>query len=243
MSIDLAEQLKSELTDKYVVVDGSVPELKRFANFTGQVKTVNMNGQALVQFDTPEDISWYDINPTFLSVVDAPKPKEKAAPAKAKAAAPKKAAAKSTAGMSPLEAARAQGAGGGAKAKPASAKSTGGMSALEQARAQGAGGSKPAAAKPAAASSDKKLSPLELARQQGAVGAGGAKPKAAPAPKAEANPEPVHEVAETTEAVAPEPAAAPAEPTPVAKAAAPAGGQLSTDEILDLCRSQGPFKG
>ena len=37
MSIDLAEKLKEKLTDKFVLVDASVPELKRFANWTGKV--------------------------------------------------------------------------------------------------------------------------------------------------------------------------------------------------------------
>src|SRR5262245_19220105 len=56
MSIDLAEKLKEKLTDKFVVVDDKVPELKRFANWTGKVKTVNMNCRALVEFDGPVDI-------------------------------------------------------------------------------------------------------------------------------------------------------------------------------------------
>ena len=240
MSIELAEQLKSELTDKYVVVDPSIAELKRFAPFTGMVKTVNMNGQALVQFDGPEDISWYDIHPQFLTVVDAPQPKDKAAPAKpaakeqpatatTPAATP---AAKPAAGMSPIELARAQGAAkaGGAKPKPATAKPvsaepTKGMSPLELARQQGAAGSQPAAARKPA-DSGKKLSPLELARQQD--GGSEAKPPVE-APKAEA--------AAPESAPSPEP---PAEkPAPVVAS----GEALSTDEILALCRQQGPFKG
>ena len=48
MSIELAEKLKAKLTDKYVLVDASVPELKRFAEWTGKVRTVNMNCRALV---------------------------------------------------------------------------------------------------------------------------------------------------------------------------------------------------
>ncbi len=66
MTIELAERLKSELTDKYVVVADDVPELRRFSGLTGTVKTVNMNGRALVQFNGPEDISWYDIDPNYL---------------------------------------------------------------------------------------------------------------------------------------------------------------------------------
>ncbi|MBX3437741.1 MAG: hypothetical protein KF861_09635, partial [Planctomycetaceae bacterium] len=155
MWTDTAETLKRELTDKYVVVTRGVPELRRFEGRTGTVKTVNMSGRALVQFDGPADISWYDIDPSYLNIVDAPLPKSKpaeghAAPA-AKPAADKPAAAKA-AGMSPLEMARQQGAGGAAKSAPAPT----------------AGG-------------EKKLSPLELARQQGASKPGAA-PAAPPQP-------------------------------------------------------------
>src|SRR6185369_17911707 len=80
MSFDLVERLKKQYTDKYVEVDGSVPELKRFQGLTGVVKTVNMGGRALVQFEHPVDISWYDIEPSYLKVVDKPAPK--AEPAK-----------------------------------------------------------------------------------------------------------------------------------------------------------------
>lgn len=161
MSIATAERLKKELTDKYVVVAQGVPELKRFAGLTGTVKTVNMNGRALVEFDGPADIGWYDISPDFLTVVDAPVKKEKPAAEKAeKPAAAGGAKKKSTGGMSPLEAARAQGAAG----KGAAAGGDKPLSPLEMARQQGA-------AKAAAGGSDKPLSPLELARQQGAAGA------------------------------------------------------------------------
>ncbi|MFG0295768.1 MAG: hypothetical protein ACF8PG_07660, partial [Maioricimonas sp. JB045] len=159
MLIERAEQLKRELTDKYVVVFDNVAELRRFVGLTGRVKTVNMNGRALVEFDGPVDIGWYDIDPTYLRVVDEPVRK----PAKAAPAAEKKAQpAAKAAGKSPLEQARQQGA----------AKADGGKkpSPLELARQQGAAGA--AAAKPA--ESGKKLSPLELARQQGAAKAGAA---------------------------------------------------------------------
>ncbi len=68
---DQIEKLKTDLTDKFVVVDGDVPELARFGGHVGQVKTVNMNGRALVQFDTWNNIGWYDIDADFLRVVDA----------------------------------------------------------------------------------------------------------------------------------------------------------------------------
>lgn len=159
MSIELAEKLKQKLTDKWVVVDPAAPELKRFAQWTGKVRTVNMNGRALVEFDGPVDIGWYDIDPAFLTVVDGPKPKvapakKEAAPA-AKAAAPAAAAAK-PAGGSPLDAIRA------------------------------AGAAKPATAAPAAG--EKKLSPIEIMRAQAAAkaAAAGGAPAAPPAPVAAA---------------------------------------------------------
>ncbi|MDA1017665.1 MAG: hypothetical protein O3A00_24800, partial [Planctomycetota bacterium] len=102
MSIQLAEELKSKLTDQYVTVVSGVAELRRFEGRTGVVKTVNMNGQALVEFDGPADIGWYDISPSFLNVVQAPVAKGKAEP-KAKseskpAAAPKAKSAAPTGG-------------------------------------------------------------------------------------------------------------------------------------------------
>jgi len=117
MSIDLAEKLKEKLTDKFVLVDASVPELKRFANWTGRVKTVNMNCRALVEFDGPVDISWYDIDPAYLTVVDAPVKRAVPAPAAKAPSSPVSPASKpvATAGKSPLDAIRAQ----QASAKPA----------------------------------------------------------------------------------------------------------------------------
>lgn len=153
MSIHLAEKLKQKLTDKYVIVDASVPELKRFANWTGRVKTVNMNCRALVEFDGPVDIGWYDIDPAYLTVVDGPRPKAvaeakpAAAPAAASAAKPV-----ATGGKSPLDAIRAAGA---AKAGGAAAPAAGGAkpSPLDMIRKQGAAkaGEAPTAAAPTAA--------------------------------------------------------------------------------------------
>src|SRR5277367_5101038 len=115
MSIEIAEKLKAQLTDKYVVVKHGTAELKRFESLTGVVKTVNMAGRALVQFDGPVDISWYDIDPQYLSVVAAP----------AKKAAPDKHAGKPAAAASPAA----------KPAAPAAAAKAGGASPLEMARA------------------------------------------------------------------------------------------------------------
>ncbi len=72
------EKIKQEYTDKYVMVDPQRPELARFADVVGQVKTVNMSGRALVEFlDYHLNIGWFDIELEFLKVVDKPLPKEK----------------------------------------------------------------------------------------------------------------------------------------------------------------------
>ena len=214
MSIELAEQLKKELTDKWVVVTSGIPELRRFQALTGRVKTVNMNCRALVEFDGPEDIGWYDIDPGCLTVVDGPKPKEKSTAAKEKPAVSGKAAAKPAAGGSPLDAIRAQ---GGGAAKPA-AKPAGG-SPLDAIRAQGGGAAKAA---PAAAGG----SPLDKIRAQG--GGGSAPAKAAA--EESATPEPVA-AAEPEEQTPP--------PAPPKSAAADTAGMSP----LDAIRAQGGFKG
>ncbi len=72
MVFEHIEQLQAEYTDKYVVVDGDRPELRRFQGMTGLVKTVNMSGRALVQFDGFNNIGWHDIDIDYLKVVDKP---------------------------------------------------------------------------------------------------------------------------------------------------------------------------
>ena len=88
------EKLQREYTDKYVVVDTARPELRRFKGLTGTIKTINMNGRALVEFDGNNNIGWYDIELPFLKVIDAPlpKPDAKAKKPEAKPAAEKPAA-------------------------------------------------------------------------------------------------------------------------------------------------------
>ena len=106
---DKIEQMKRDFTDKFVLVDASRPELARFRDVVGRVKTVNMNGRALVEFDEYHlNIGWYDIAPEYLKVVDQPPPKAPKIEAK-KATAPKAAgpAAKKPAGT--LAAAKAAG--------------------------------------------------------------------------------------------------------------------------------------
>ncbi len=93
MVFEHIEDLKRLYTDKFVVVDASRPDLKRFEGITGTVKTVNMSGRALVQFDAYDNIGWYDIDVDYLKIIDKPlaKPetKEKTAARKRKLLRPK----------------------------------------------------------------------------------------------------------------------------------------------------------
>lgn len=76
MDTEHVEKLKREYTDQYVLVDEQRPELRRFKGMTGTVKTVNMNGRALVEFDGHNNRGWFDIDIDFLKVIDEPLPKE-----------------------------------------------------------------------------------------------------------------------------------------------------------------------
>jgi hypothetical protein len=185
MSIERAEQLKEKLTDKFVVVDNSIPELRRFANWTGKVRTVNMSCRALVEFDGPVDIGWYDINPDYLIVVDGPRPK-----------------------VAPAAKAHAKAPAATTEAKPAAAKpaAAAGKSPLDAIRAQQA--AKAAGGAPAPAAAGAKLSPLDMIRKQQAAKAAGGE---AAAPVAEA-PAPAAAAPEPAPAAAP-PAEKPALPT------------------------------
>jgi hypothetical protein len=75
MNSQQIEKLKQDWTDKYVVADATLAELARFAGLVGQVKTVNMSGRALVQFEGA-NIGRIDIELAFLKVVDKPALKE-----------------------------------------------------------------------------------------------------------------------------------------------------------------------
>ena len=111
MTWDRIEKLKLEYTDQYVVVDVDRAELARLKGLVGQVKTINFNGCALVQFDAQKNIGWYDIELDYLKVVDKPEPKPAANRAIKKADDPAKEK------LSPLELARLEKQGEQAKAK------------------------------------------------------------------------------------------------------------------------------
>jgi hypothetical protein len=89
MAFEHIRKLQQEYVDKYVVVDEHRPELRRFHGLTGVVKTINMNGNALVQFDGYNNIGWYDIDVDYLRVVDPPAPKEDPPAPRIKEAKPK----------------------------------------------------------------------------------------------------------------------------------------------------------
>ena len=72
MVFEHIENLKRIYTDQLVIVDDNRPELGRFQGLTGNVKTVNMSGRALVEFDGHNNIGWYDIDVDFLKLVDEP---------------------------------------------------------------------------------------------------------------------------------------------------------------------------
>jgi hypothetical protein len=236
---DVIERLKSEWTDKYVVVSSPAPELARFSRTTGVVKTVNMNGRCLVEFDQFNNTGWYDIDPACLTIVAKPEPKPAAAkeskappaakaPAAPKPAAADKPAAKPAAAGKPstadiLAAARAKAAGGSAPAataKPAGGKpSTADILAAARAKA-GAPAAKPAGDEGAKADPGTKPSTAEiLARARAA--------KAATPPAPEAVVEPIESVA----------AAPVAKPAATAKPAAGGALPTTTAEKLAWCRA------
>ena len=72
MVFEHIENLKRIYTDQLVIVDDNRPELGRFQGLTGTVRTVNMSGRALVEFDGHNNIGWYDIDVDFLKLVDEP---------------------------------------------------------------------------------------------------------------------------------------------------------------------------
>lgn len=131
MTIERAEQLKREWTDRQVLVAADVPELRRFQGRIGTVRTVNMNCRLLVEFDGPADIGWYDIDPQYVEIPDEA---QLEALTRNEAAAATPAAGK---------------AGTAGKAQPAAAEKkppAGSMSPLDRIRASAAGSGKGSAA-------------------------------------------------------------------------------------------------
>lgn len=245
MVAEQIERMKRQYTDKYVVVDAEQPELARFRDTVGRVKTVNMNGQVLVEFDDYHlNIGWYDIDPSYLKLIDAPlPPKPKEAPAKAPVA-------KKSSGAAASAAAKPA-----AKPKPAAdkpstadilAKLRGGAGAAKPAAAAPAEkATKPATPKPAAAPTAapagkvdrSKMSVADMLAAARAGGAKGAAPAPPAQPQAEPEPEPAEEAAE--EISASEPTAAggdTAEPVTKPSGEKPDKKSMTIDQMLAWCR-------
>lgn len=217
MVFEQIEKLKKEYTDKYVQVDGDRPELARFQDVVGQVRTVNMSGRALVEFgEYFENIGWYDIDLDYLKVVDKPAPKPaEAKPAKKAAPAAKKpaSAAAAAAGekkLSPLEMARMQGP---AKKQPA------GGGSPEPAKPAPAAGQKLSVADMLAAARAEKKAPAETVSAAEA-------PSAAPAVSEPAVEKPIEAA----------PAEQPAAETPAAPADKIDKSKMSIADMVAWCR-------
>lgn len=186
---DQIESLKQQYTDKYVMVDDHRPELARFRGLAGRIKTINMSGRALVEFDVYNNVGWYDIALDFLKVVDKPPPKPAEEPAKPKAAPAKPAAAKAAPAsgekkLSPLEMARAQGAA--KKGGEAPKKSTSDVLAAARAGKAAAPAKEASAPKAPAApvASAKKMSTADIiAAARAKQGEAASAPAAPPATK------------------------------------------------------------
>ena len=65
------ERLKAQYTGKHVMVDAARPELARFADQVGQIKTFNFWGRPLVEFPGANR-GWYDLELADLRFVDPP---------------------------------------------------------------------------------------------------------------------------------------------------------------------------
>jgi hypothetical protein len=195
--VDQIDELKRKYTDKYVVVDKERPELARFRDTYGQVKTVNMSGRALVEFaDYHLNIGWYDIDPSFLKLIDQPlPPKPKEAPEAKKPGGGEPASAGGRSATTPKPASKP------AAGKPSTADILAALRGGGAAKTQAAGevaaatvgapakpdAPKPTAAAPAAKVDRSKMSVADMLAA--ARGAGAAGPTAAPtAAKPQATP-------------------------------------------------------
>lgn len=124
MAFDKIEKIKTDYTDLYVTLVDSPPELTRFVGLTGQVKTVNMNGRALVEWlGYHANIGWYDIDLDYLKVVEKPPEPEPVG---------KKPAAKKPAATKPSATAKTQAAKSAATGSPAEGKKLSPLEILRQ---------------------------------------------------------------------------------------------------------------
>ena len=229
MVFEHIENLKRIYTDQLVIVDDNRTELGRFQGLTGTVKTVNMSGRALVEFDGYNNIGWYDIDVDFLKLVDEPVHETETVSTPvppAEAATPAAVETTTSTVETPAE-------------KPAPAKAdAGNMSVadmLASARASAAGEETPAAEAPAAVDTENMSVADMLAAARASAAAEETPTAEAPATEAPAE-----------EQAAEEPQEAAAEDTPAEDpATAPAGetgnaqALKETDDVdgmLDYCR-------
>lgn len=241
MVFDQIEALKRNYTDKYVVVDESVPELRRFHGQTGVVKTVNMSGRALVQFDAYANIGWYDIDVSFLRVIDQPLPKaepkaKSAAASKPEAVAKAKEPAVKTASsgtgspnMADILAAARANKGAASTPAPSPTKAAAGKTAAQSPSSTAAG---PAKLNPAGMS----VADILAAARSNKEGGTSATAKAPPAKS-----EPVAKVPPVAKAESVPESAPVVEPSPTPKVSSPVAGTKkdvpkTTAEIVAYCR-------
>jgi hypothetical protein len=242
MVFEHIEKLKRAFTDKYVVVDATRPELARFRNATGLVKTINMSGRALVEFDQFDNTGWYDIELDFLKVVPKPESKpteEKQALAKKpaeKAAGDKNAAAPKAAAAKPAAAAGGKPSTADILAAARVKKGTGEPVAAKAAAPVAAAAAKPAAPKAAPGGKMSTAEILAMARGKGATSAGAAAPAAKPA-KPTVKPEPEPAALTPVEAEEPVAEAAPVvEPAKPIKQVAAGPKPTTIAEKIAYCR-------
>jgi hypothetical protein len=244
MQVEQIEKRKREYTDKFVIVDASQPELARFKDVVGQVKTVNMSGRALVEFmDYHLNVGWYDIDPDFLKVVDKPPPKVEKPAAKKPAA---KAEAAPAAAKAPVKD-RPQAAQAKAAGKPSVADILAAARAGKAAAAKPTGEATPAAgtapakaaptpvpATPAAPKVDRsKLSVADMIAAARGGGAAGAKATPATPAKTQAPAAPAEEESPAEDAAIEAPAAPIAAPKSTEKVDK---SKMSIDDMLGWCR-------
>jgi hypothetical protein len=229
---DQIEKMKHEYTDQYVVVDDSRPELARFRDIVGRVKTVNMSGRALVEFDDYHlNIGWYDIDPEFLKVVDKPTPK--APKAEAKKPAPKAAPTKK-AGEAASSAGPAAVKGGKPSVADILAAARGGKpggAAPPAPKAEAAAPAKPPAAAPTKVDRSK-MSVADMLAAARAGGAAGSAPKAPPPVAKSEVPEP----AESAAAEAPVPVKKPAPTAEASIVQRVDKSKMTIGDIIAYCR-------
>jgi hypothetical protein len=242
------DQLKQDWTDKYVVVDGARPELARFRDVVGQVKTVNMSGRALVEFaDYHLNIGWFDIDLDFLKVVDKPAPKaekaegKKAAKPAAKPAPAGESASATVANPKPTPAKPATGKPSvadilaAARAGKAPAKTEGGETA-SSAPAAPKPAAKPAAKPPAGKVDRSKMSVADMIAAAKAGGAAGAAPAAKAPPTSPVEEPPAEESPAEAEVVASTPSAKGAPKPATASSEKLDKSKMTIDQMVAWCR-------